>query len=291
MTSAADLAVSTLDRGREAACAAGLHWALRLSCGFCFVGHGAFGVITKAGWLPFFALFGISEEAAFRLMPVVGAMDIAVGVLVLLRPNRVLLVWMLFWTAATALLRPAVGMGWFEFLERAGNYGPPLALLMLYAWPRTGRGWLEALEVTRPSPVVVARVARVLRISVSALLLGHAGLAIGQKVLLVEHLRFATGFIPVGAPETLVVGLGVVELVLGLLVLATASRPLLIFVFVWKVASESLFPLSGDYLFEFIERAGSYGAPVALALLLAIGADGKGFANRGLSRLSLPPRL
>ena len=29
-----------------------------------FVGHGAFGVMTKASWVPYFGVFGISEPIA-----------------------------------------------------------------------------------------------------------------------------------------------------------------------------------------------------------------------------------
>ena len=32
-----------------------LHWVLRISVALCFIGHGTWGIITKAGWLPFFA--------------------------------------------------------------------------------------------------------------------------------------------------------------------------------------------------------------------------------------------
>jgi hypothetical protein len=34
----------------------------------------------------------------------------------------------------------------------------------------------------------------------------------------------------------------------------------------WKLGSELLFPLTGDYVWEFVERAGSYGAPLGLLL-------------------------
>jgi hypothetical protein len=27
---------------------------LRIAAAICFIGHGAFGIITKAGWLPYF---------------------------------------------------------------------------------------------------------------------------------------------------------------------------------------------------------------------------------------------
>ena len=32
---------------------------LRIAAAMCFIGHGAFGIITKEGWLPYFAVVGI----------------------------------------------------------------------------------------------------------------------------------------------------------------------------------------------------------------------------------------
>ena len=43
---------------------------------------------------------------------------------------------------------------------------------------------------------------------------------------------------------------------------------LLIAVAIWKVLTEALFPMSGAPIWEFVERAGSYTAPIALVLLL-----------------------
>jgi hypothetical protein len=40
-------------------------WILRLAAAMCFVGHGAFGIITKEEWLPFFAWAGLSRGAAW----------------------------------------------------------------------------------------------------------------------------------------------------------------------------------------------------------------------------------
>jgi hypothetical protein len=40
-------------------------------------------------------------------------------------------------------------------------------------------------------------------------------------------------------------------------------------VFVWKLGTEALRPLAGEPIWEFIERGGSYGAPLALAWLQA----------------------
>jgi hypothetical protein len=116
----------------------------------CFVGHGAWGVITKAGWLPFYGVFGIGPAMAWKTMPLVGALDITLGATVLLFPFRALLGYLVAWTLFTALLRPAAGMGWWEFLERAGNYGPPLAFLLIARAQR--RRWFEPIEVRALSP-------------------------------------------------------------------------------------------------------------------------------------------
>ena len=83
-----------------------LHWILRVAVAACFIGHGAFGVITKAAWLPYFAIFGIPEAWAWKLMPVVGAVDISIGVLTLIQPVRAVVLYMAFWGFQTACLRP-----------------------------------------------------------------------------------------------------------------------------------------------------------------------------------------
>jgi hypothetical protein len=54
----------------------------------------------------------------------------------------------------------------------------------------------------------------------------------------------------------------------AIVVLVRPVVPLLVAVAVWKLATEALFPLSGSPIWEFVERAGSYTAPLALALLL-----------------------
>ena len=55
------------------------------------------------------------------------------------------------------------------------------------------------------------------------------------------------------------------ECALGLLVLFWPMRGVLLFVFAWKLGTEALRPLAGEPIWEFIERGGSYGAPLALA--------------------------
>jgi hypothetical protein len=52
-----------------------LHWLLRLGVVGCFIGHGAYGLLTKEAWIPYFGVVGIDHAWAYRLMPWVGAMD------------------------------------------------------------------------------------------------------------------------------------------------------------------------------------------------------------------------
>src|SRR5215216_2334358 len=73
-----------------------LYWMLRLACAAEFVGHGAFGIMTKAAWVPYFGVVGIPPDVAWVLMPVVGAVDVAIGLLVgIVRPMRVALLYMI----------------------------------------------------------------------------------------------------------------------------------------------------------------------------------------------------
>lgn len=58
-------------------------WILRLGVFGEFLGHGIFALQTKASWLPYFASVGISESAARTLMPLIGAMDVTVALIVL----------------------------------------------------------------------------------------------------------------------------------------------------------------------------------------------------------------
>src|SRR5918911_4222628 len=69
-----------------------LYWILRVACAAEFIGHGAFGILTKAAWVPYFGVVGIPPELAWKLMPVIGTVDITLGLCVgLVRPVRAVL--------------------------------------------------------------------------------------------------------------------------------------------------------------------------------------------------------
>jgi hypothetical protein len=242
---------------------------LRVGVAGCFIGHGAFGIVTKAAWLPYFAVGGIAEPQAWQLMPWVGTMDIAVGLLAFAWPCRALFLWAALWAVWTALLRPLSGESFWEFLERAGNYGVPLAILGIagLAGPWFRRIPFNGNELPEEKSTLLARI---LWVTTITLLAGHGGLGLfAHKQGLALHYA-ALGF----ADATGVVAvIGALEFLLAALVLLRPSPNLLVGVCLWKLATESLFLIAGLPVWEVVERFGSYTAPLALALLVLPGGE------------------
>jgi len=110
-------------------------WVLRIAVAGEFLGHGVFALQQKAGWLKYFEAFSISPDTATTLMPILGGLDIALAVLVLVKPMKPALLWMTFWGFWTALLRPIAGEPVWDFVERWANWGAPLALMLIMSKP------------------------------------------------------------------------------------------------------------------------------------------------------------
>lgn len=249
-----------------------LEWVLRATVALCFIGHGYWGTISKPSWAGLITPMGFSETTARMLVPWIGWADIALGVLILMRPRSVLL-WKAFvWAAFTPLLRPLAGLSWFEVPERAGNFGPPLAFLSLAGGMGLTRHWWTGFEAaeepeSKLSESTIRRVRILLQWSVALLLIGHGGLVgIEQKPMYAEHLSL----LGLTATPALLAGIGWFEIALGAIVAWRPSAPLLWFVLAWKIFTESLYPFAGRAVdvFETIERWGDYGACVALLLLV-----------------------
>lgn len=236
---------------------------LRIGVAGCYIGHGAFGVMGKEAWLPYFAVAGIGPDLARTLMPVVGSFDILIGLLALVTPRPAVLVYAATWGVWTALLRPLSGESVFETLERAGNYGVPIAFLILVgvAW-RPTRRWLREVDVSALTPERRRRVMMALRVAVATLLVGHGGLALLGKPLLADHLA------AIGLPAGSLALVGAFEMALAAAVLIKPVPGLLLGILAWKVATEALYPLTGAPFWEFVERAGSYIAPLALWVMV-----------------------
>lgn len=241
-----------------------IYHTLRIAAAMCCIGHGAFGIITKPIWCNYFAVFGIGHDLAYQLMPVVGSLDILFGLTLLVYPTRVVLLWLVIWGFATASLRPLSGEPFAEMIERAGNCGAPLALLILVGGGKNIRGWLK-----RMSPGInmdakkMAQVASCLRIVVFLLLLGHGWLNMIQKKGLIEQYS-RLGF---SNPFEIAQSIGLFEIIGAFAVLIKPLARVLLFMFVWKMASELFYP---HYeIFEWVERGGSYGTLLALYFYFA----------------------
>ena len=107
-------AVSLVERWQTLPIEYKLYWLLRLGVIGCFIGHGAYGFITKEAWVPYFGVVGIDRAWAYRLMPWVGVMDVSLGLIMAVVPLRIvmlhLIVWALDGGAATTLGRFSVGV-------------------------------------------------------------------------------------------------------------------------------------------------------------------------------------
>ena len=243
-----------------------VYYTLRFASAMCFIGHGAFGIITKPIWCNYFAVFGIGHEMAYHLMPVVGSVDILCGLSLLFYPTRTVLLWLVIWGTITALLRPLSGEPFAEFIERAGNFGAPLALLI---WCGTGgKSFKEWVTPVSPyinrNAEIYAKAVNCLRVVAFLLLMGHGWLnLIEKKGIMGQYLSL--GF---SNPALTAHIVGLFEIVAACTVLTRPFRPLIFAFLIWKMGSELFYP--HWELFEWVERGGSYGALLALWFALPV---------------------
>lgn len=114
-----------------------IEWVLRISLFGEFLGHGIFAWQLKKRFLEMLESFtGISGDLANKLLKTIGAVDIAVAVLAIIKPIRIILIYAAIWGFLTALARPIAGDPIWDFIERWANWGVPLALLLIRGFPK-----------------------------------------------------------------------------------------------------------------------------------------------------------
>lgn len=119
-----------------------IQWVLRIAIAGEFIGHGVLALQGKAAWIAWISMFtGFQPERATQLLFLIGLSDLIVAVIVIVKPLRGVLLWAAIWGFWTALIRPLVGESVWDFVERSANWGAPLALLLLYGWPKTFKEW------------------------------------------------------------------------------------------------------------------------------------------------------
>ena len=104
---------------------------LRIGVFGTFLGHGLLALWVNPLWVPYLVTVGFSPELALQVMPIIGGLDIILAFWVLFKPNKYVLLWMIFWAFATALIRPISGGHILGFIERSANWAAPLALYLL----------------------------------------------------------------------------------------------------------------------------------------------------------------
>lgn len=110
-----------------------IEWLLRIGVAGEFFGHGLLAIEGKKDWIGWISqLTKVDASTATTFLLVVGIADVIMALIVLVKPIRPLLLWMGFWGFWTALVRPLVGIGWLDFIERSANWAAPLALYYFY---------------------------------------------------------------------------------------------------------------------------------------------------------------
>ncbi|MEP6949744.1 MAG: hypothetical protein ABI863_10740 [Ginsengibacter sp.] len=257
-----------------------IHYTLRIAAAMCFIGHGAFGIITKPVWANYFAVFGINHDLSFKLMPLLGTVDILLGIIILIYPLRAVIIWLVIWGIITALLRPLSGEPFAEFIERAGNFGAPLVLIILSGgFSKNIKQVLTPVEDNiHADGKTLGLIKTCLSIVIFFLFVGHGWLNIIGKKGLVDQYS-ALGFV---SAANVARGIGAFEIIAALVILIHPVKSIVMALFIWKITSELFYP---HYeLFEWIERGGSYGCLLALYIISDTAKAIKknnGFTNKG----------
>jgi len=105
-----------------------IEWVLRIGVFGTFMGHGLLAISVNPSWIPYLATVGIDPEQAKILLPVIGSLDLLIALWVLIKPNKYVVAWAVFWALSTAIIRPLSGELFLAFIERAANWAAPLAL-------------------------------------------------------------------------------------------------------------------------------------------------------------------
>ncbi len=116
-------------------------FAIQLSVFLIFMSHGL-GCFSKnplyidyiLGFFGDYTSFSVKQNQAEQLLDIIGIIDVIVAVLVLIKPFKALIYWLIFWGFLTSLLRivDASILNYIEFLMRVPHFGLPIVMLIMW---------------------------------------------------------------------------------------------------------------------------------------------------------------
>ncbi len=107
---------------------------LRIGVFGIFFGHGILAIQGNAIWINYLQFVGFNLSLSQKILPIIGMIDVGVALSMLYKPIKPILLYAFVWAFATALIRPLAGEPIWSFVERAGNWATPLALLLLSSY-------------------------------------------------------------------------------------------------------------------------------------------------------------
>ncbi len=162
----------------------------------------------------------------------------------------------------------------WEFWERAGNWGPPLMLLLMGGtFAMKAKDWFSEYTEPRLKESMVDIIFFLLRVTLALLLIGHAGFGFAvEKQMLIDHWQS----IGIDANVDFIRMIGWYELGLGVFVFIFPIRSIVWLCLVWKLFTEFLYVPADTVagmgwvnIFETIERFGDYGVPLAILYIIS----------------------
>ncbi len=108
----------------------------------------------------------------------------------------------------------------------------------------------------------------ILRTAVFGVFLGHGVFAYTVKEHWISYLE-TVGFSYEGAIEIMPF-IGVLDFIVAGVVLIYPIRIVVLWAMLWALATATIRPLSGEPIWDFVERAANWGAPLVLLFVLGI---------------------
>ena len=123
-----------------------------------------------------------------------------------------------------------------------------------------------AKDLLSNNPESIKKVEWILRIAIFGTYLGHGVLALQLKPSFLELIEGMSGITGTLA-ENLLYTIGVIDIMTAILAIVYPFRLLLIWATLWGFLTAVARPVSGEPVWDFIERWANWGAPLALLYL------------------------